>query len=128
MYLDTDIILALVKKEDWLKKYVDFKKIKDPKTSVFTIIESELVLEREYSRDSSLLVLDKIKSSMKITLLPLTELLLKKSNELLGKYPSLNIFDSVHAAFSIIHKEKLLSTDTIFNEVEEVENIDPRNL
>lgn len=127
MYLDTDIILALVKEEDWLKEHVNLKKIKDPKTSVFTIIEAEIVLRREYPRELSLSVLDKVKS-LEIGLLPMTEKILEKSNNLSRKYPRLNVFDSVHASFSIIHKEKLISTDTIFNELEEVENIDPRDL
>ena len=51
MYLDTDIILALIKKDDWLRPYVDMKKIKNPTTSVLTVIECKLVISREYGRE-----------------------------------------------------------------------------
>ena len=61
MYLDTDIILAIVKPSDWLKDVVErkIKVLSDPKTSVFTLVEAEIVLNREASREVS--VLDKVK-------------------------------------------------------------------
>ena len=61
MYLDTDIILAIVKPSDWLKDVVErkIKVLSDMKTSVFTLVEAEIVLNREASREVS--VLDKVK-------------------------------------------------------------------
>jgi len=60
VYLDTDIILAIVKPSDWLKDVVE-RKISDPKTSVFTLVEAEIVLNREASRELAVSVLDKVK-------------------------------------------------------------------
>ncbi len=125
MYLDTDIILALIKKDDWLKKYIKLSFIEKPKTSVLTIIESRIVLEREYSKEESLRVLARI-NELKIQIIPLGEKTIAKSIELTKKYPKLGIFDSIHAACSIIVKDKIISTDSIYSEINEVNHIDPR--
>ena len=127
MYLDTDIILALIKDSDWLKPHVDIKKIKNPETSVFTIIEAEIVLLREYGREHVFPVLENVKKH-KIKIIPFDEVVLVKSIEMLKKYSRLNIFDSVHAAYSIVKRDKIISTDTIFDEIEEIEKIDPRDM
>jgi len=90
MHLDTDILLALIKKEDWLKPHIDLKKVNKPKTSVFAVIEAEIILLREYSRE--------------------------------------NVFDSVHAAYSALKEEEIISTDNVFDDIKEIEKIDPRTL
>lgn len=125
MYLDTDIILAIIKKEDWLKKYVSFKKIKSPKTSVLNVLEARLVLVREYSRKDAIDAFKKIKEK-RIQILEIDEKIIKKSQELMEKYSSLNMFDAVHAASAIINNEVLLSTDSVFDLIQEVNKADPR--
>ena len=128
MYLDTDIILAIVKPSDWLKDAVEkkLKVLSDLKTSVFTLVEAEIVLNREASRELALSVLDKVKEQ-NIRPLALTEEMLTKSVELLRKYPKLNIFDSIHIACAICEGEPILSTDSLFDEIEEIEKVDPRD-
>lgn len=126
MYLDTDIILALVKETDWLKPYVDLKLVKAPRTSTFTIVEAELVMEREYGRPFVYSVLDTVKSN-KIDIIPLTQKVVEKSRDLLKANPNLNIFDSVHAAFAIIENETILSTDNIFKKILPMKCADPRD-
>jgi predicted nucleic acid-binding protein len=125
MYLDTDIILALIKKDDWLKKYINFLKIDSPKTSSISIIEARLVLLRESSRIDAISVYSKIKK-LNIEIIPIDEKTIQKSQELLEKYSSLGIFDSIHAASSIVNNEFLLSSDNIFNEIREIKHINPR--
>lgn len=125
MYLDTDIILALIKKEDWLKKYVSGLDLKEAKTSTFTIIEARIVLEREYSREEANSALKKIKD-FKIEIVSVDEKTLLKSQELIEKYHTLGIFDSIHVASAIVNKEKLVSTDNIFSEISEIIQINPR--
>jgi predicted nucleic acid-binding protein len=127
MYLDTDIILALIKDEDWLKPHINLKRIKNPTTSVFAIIEAEIVLLREYGKEHVFPILNNIKSK-KVKIISLDEKILKKALEMLKKYERLNIFDSVHAAYSIIKNDKIISTDNIFDEIEEIERIDPRSI
>lgn len=125
MYLDTDIILALAKKEDWLKRYVDLASLQPALTSVITIIEARLVLEREYSRKEALAVLSTI-SKKNITILPVDEKIIQKSQELLEQYHQLNHFDSLHAAFALVHNETLVSTDHIFKEIAGLKTKNPR--
>ena len=127
MYLDTDIALALAKEEDWLKEHVVKLNLEHAKTSVLTIIEARLVLNREYSREKALQVLDKIKK-LKIGLISLDEEIIAKSQELIEKYNKIGIFDSIHAATAIVNSEELISTDSIFGEIDEVNNKDPRSL
>ena len=127
MYLDTDIILALIKKDDWLRPFVELKRISEPKTSALAILEATLVTEREYGRKDSSQIFDSIKK-LGIDINDLTEETMEKSSTLLKKYPDINIFDSVHAAFSIILHEKILSTDNIFDKLEEIKRVDPREL
>ena len=125
MYLDTDIVLALIKDKDWLKKYIKINKIKNPKTSVLTLIEAELVLAREFGR-KDVFRINQIKN-YKIKILSLDEKIFNLSNKLLKQY-NINIFDSLHAAFCLINKEKILSTDHIFDVIENLERIDPREI
>lgn len=127
MYLDTDIILALIKKEDWLKSHVNLSKLQPARTSVFTLIEARIILEREYSRKEALRVLPVV-SKLGITLVPFEEAVLRKSLELSEKYPQLNTFDSVQVAFAMVHDEILISTDTLFPKIEGLKVKDPRDL
>jgi predicted nucleic acid-binding protein len=126
VYLDTDVILAVIKRDDWLKRYVNLKRIHHPKTSVLTIVEAELVLIREVSREAAISCLKEVKEKG-ITLLPIGQEILKISSDFLEKYPRLNLFDSIHAAFSFKLKEEILSTDSIFDGVSEIKKRDPRN-
>ena len=126
MYLDTDIILALIKEEDWLKKYVHFSQLQCPQTSVFTIVEARIVLLREYSRKEALSVLPQIKK-LNVQLLPLEQQIIEKSQELLATYPQLNIFDAVHAASAMIHNEIIVSTDSVYQKIVGLKRKDPRD-
>ncbi len=129
MYLDTDIVLALIKKKDWLKQTIKIEKIKKPKTSALVIIEAELILSREYGREYVFSVLGKTKKIIPgIRILPLEEKIIEKSIELMKNYQNLNIFDSMHAAFSILKNETIISTDDVFRKIKEVKCIDPREL
>jgi len=73
VYLDTDIILAIVKPTDWLKEIVERKlmQIRNLRTSVFTLVEAEIVLNREESRELAISVLERVKER-NIQLLPLS--------------------------------------------------------
>ena len=127
MYLDTDILLALIKQKDWLKPYIKMSKIKNPKTSTLAVIEAEIILLREYDRKDIFDVMKKLEN-LKIEVLETDKKVMGSSIDLMKKYPRLNVFDSVHAAFSIVHKESILSTDLIFDTIEGLRKIDPRDL
>ncbi len=127
MYLDTDCVLALIKESDWLKVLVGsrLKEERDLCTSVITVIECKLVISREEKRDHMHDTGSAIKNE-KIGLLPLDERIILLSNDLLKKYEFLGIFDSIHAATSIVHDQTLLSTDHIFPLLDELVSEDPR--
>lgn len=125
MYLDTDVILALIKEKDWLKNYIKISKIKNRKTSVLALIEAELVLAREFGR-KEIFKINQIKN-YKIKILDLNEKIFNLSNKLLKQY-NINIFDSLHAAICLENKEKILSTDHIFDVIENLERVDPRRI
>ncbi|MEK6830488.1 MAG: hypothetical protein AABX77_00475, partial [Nanoarchaeota archaeon] len=67
--LDIDIILALVKEEDWLKEYINIYNFINPKTSSLTIIEARIVLQRKYSRKMAIKLLKEI-NKLKIKIIP----------------------------------------------------------
>jgi len=127
VYLDTDVILSQLKERDWLKESVE-KKLGEVneklKTSAITIVECQIVLLREDSRSSATDVLDRIRE-LRVEVLPLTEEVLQLSKELLEKYPKLNIFDSLHLAHVLHEGEKIMSTDSLFDEIEGVARVDP---
>lgn len=60
MYLDTDVLLALIKSDDWLKSRINFKRISKPKTSIISALECQIVLEREEGRKFTVSVLQKL--------------------------------------------------------------------
>jgi predicted nucleic acid-binding protein len=51
VYLDTDVVLAVLKADDWLNSSVDIEAIDDPKTSVSTCIEVQYAMEDEWDRE-----------------------------------------------------------------------------
>ena len=128
VYLDTDCILALVKEEDWLKQDVmDFiRGKKNLNTSVITVLECRMVLLRKEEVDIALKVEEIIKE-YGINLYPLTENILKKSNELMLQYGFIQTFDAVHAATAIVYQQKMVSTDHIFPKVESLLVDNPRS-
>jgi len=127
MYLDTDVILGLVKGEDWLKKHIDISKLRPAKTSSITIIEARIVLEREYSREEAIELLEKVKS-LKVEIIAVDKEVIEKSQMLLKKYERLNNFDAIHAACAIVNNETLISTDTVYPRIEELDSKDPRKI
>ncbi len=76
-------------------------------------------LYREEKRDHMHDIESAIRN-MKIKFLPLDEKTTLLSNDLLKKYEFLGIFDSIHAATSIIHNQTLLSTDHIYPLLDEL--------
>lgn len=127
MYLDTDILLALLKTEDWLQSAVDEADFEKPKTSVVTAVEIQLVMFDTWTRSRLGLIYDEIKAEG-IEVLPLTPESLQAGAELLPEYSSLNVFDALHVGHARTLDEPLVSTDTLYPRIEEVEHADPQEL
>ena len=126
MYLDTDMVLALIKKDDWLKPFVNLKKINNPVISAAVLIELELVINREYGKDKVEGLIKEVKN-LKIKSEPISSDVIYKSAELMKKY-NMTTFDAIHASYCILNKEKILSSDTIFDSIKDIKRIDPREL
>ena len=127
MYLDLDVILAELKADDWLASDVDIESMAEPKTSVATGIELQYVMEDEWERARVVRAHQEI-SSMNIELVPLTSDALDTAADLRAQHDALNVFDGVHLGSAAVLDEPIVSTDTLFLEIPEVEHIDPRNL
>jgi hypothetical protein len=127
VYLDLDVILAELKADDWLASDVDLDVTEEPKTSVATGIELQYVMEDEWDRDSVVRAHQEI-ASKNIELVPLTSDALDAAADLRAQYTALNVFDGVHLGSAAVLDEPIISTDTLFPEIPEVEHLDPREL
>lgn len=127
MYLDLDVILAELKADGWLASDVDIDSIEEPKTSVATGIELQYVMEDEWDRDCVVRAHQEI-AGKNIELVPLTSDALDTAADLRAQYEALNVFDGVHLGSAVVLDEPIVSTDTLYPEIPEIEHIDPRNL
>jgi len=127
VYLDLDVILAELKVDDWLASDVDIESIEEPKTSVATGIELQYVMEDEWERDRVVRAHREI-ARKNIKLLPLTSEALDAAADLRAQYEALNVFDGVHLGSVAVLDEPIVSTDTLFPQIPEIEHVDPRDL
>jgi len=129
MYVEADILYSYLKPTDWLKEssVKILKKYKNLKTSVITITEIELVSKRDFGEQFSNSVLERVKDIKNIKLLDLDLNILKRAVEYRKKY-GLNIFDSIHAASAFKIKKEIISTDSIYDLIEEIKRKDPRQI
>ena len=127
VYLDLDVILAELKTDDWLSSVVDINAIDAPKTSVATGIELQYVMEDEWDRDRVVRAHDEI-LTCDIELVPPSADALDAAAELRAQYDALNVFDGVHLGSAQVLDEPIVSTDTLFPEIPEIEHVDPRAL
>lgn len=127
VYLDTDVILALLKVEDWLKSAVDLDAIDAPVTSTATAIEVQYVMQNVWSRERLASAHAAIVEEG-VDLVPLTAEDVGKGGELRKKYIQVGVFDSIHLGTAWTRDEAIVSTDTLFPSIEEVDSVDPRTL
>lgn len=127
VYLDLDVILAELKADDWLASDVDIESIEEPKTSVATGIELQYVMEDEWDRDRIVRAHREIRDN-NIELVPLTTDTLDAAADLRAQYKALNVFDGVHLGSATVLDEPIVSTDTLFPEISEIDHVDPRDI
>ncbi|AGB37734.1 hypothetical protein Natoc_1944 [Natronococcus occultus SP4] len=127
VYLDTDPVLAVLKDDDWLSSEVDLEAIDTPKTSVATAIEVQYVMEDSWNRDE-LSEAHRTIAAEGIELVPLSVEMMDAAGQLRRQYDSLNVFDAVHLGTARVLEEPIVSTDTLYPNIAEVDHIDPRDL
>ncbi|MDZ7850722.1 MAG: PIN domain-containing protein [Halodesulfurarchaeum sp.] len=127
MYLDTDTILARLKEDDWLSSDVDIDAIPEPITSVATAIEIQYVMESDWDRRDLATGYASIENEG-VVLVALTREDIEAAGTLREKYDRVGVFDSIHLGAAYARGEPIVSTDTLFPEISEVEHVDPREL
>lgn len=127
VYLDTDVILALLKAGDWLASAVDRTRLESPVTSAATAIEVQYVMEDEWDREQLSMVHSAVVDEG-IDLVPLDGDVLAAAGTLRVDYEALGIFDSIHLGTASVLEEPIISTDSLYPAITEVEHIDPRDL
>lgn len=128
MYVEADVLYSYLKPSDWLKQHAkiilnEHKLI----TSVITITEIELVAKRDFNNDFANRVLEELEKIKNLKFIPLGIEIAKKAIEYRKKF-NLNIFDALHAATAYQHDKKIISTDKMYNLIDELKRIDPRIL
>lgn len=119
MYLDVDVLLALIKEKDFNKIYANkINSIKEEKyTSVMSLVELEIVIKREISNILSMeidMLILKIIPDLKIV--DCNKKIFEDSLKLRIKY-GMGIFDSIHAATSLNFDKRIASTDNVYSKI-----------
>lgn len=127
MYLDTDVVLAVLKVDDWLSSSVDVESMDEPKTSVATCIEVQYAMQDEWDRERLTRVREPLQHEG-IELVPLRAEHVSAGDALRRRYDRLNLFDAVHLGTADVLDETLVSTDTRYPSIEEISTVDPREL
>jgi len=118
LYVDTDVIYAILKKEDLHKDYAErILEKENLYTSVLTLVELQIVAKREISGEVSRNI-SKIMSleTPNIAIRPLMEKTVARAEKLRRDY-GLGIFDSIHAASALESDKKIASTDRIYDRI-----------
>lgn len=84
-------------------------------------------MEDEWSRDRVVHAHQEI-TDLGVETIPLGADTLDAAAELRSRYDSLNVFDGVHLGTAQTLGEPIVSTDTLYPEIPEVESHDPRDL
>ncbi|WP_459877664.1 PIN domain-containing protein [Halorubrum gandharaense] len=116
-----------MKADDWLASEVDLEAMDAPKTSVATGIELQYVMEGAWPRDRVVNSHHEI-ADLGIEMVPLGIDALDAAAELRSQYDSLNVFDGVHLGTAQTLGDPIVSTDTLYPQISEVESLDPRNI
>ena len=125
MYIDTDIVYALIKFED-VHKETAKRILETPEkkySSIVTIIELELVLKKEMGDGISkdvLKILDDLPH--KIAIKEVDEKTISLSIDIRKRY-NLGIFDSIHAACALLNDKRIGSTDGSYDRIKELTRI-----
>jgi predicted nucleic acid-binding protein len=101
--------------------------VPEPKTATATAIELQYVMESEWER-SRLAAAHREIAAFGIELVPLTTAELDAAAEMRAEYEALNVFDGIHLGMASVLDEPIVSTDTLFPDIEDIEHVDPRTL
>lgn len=127
VYLDTDVVLAFLKVDDGLAPTIDRSTLETPVTSTATAIEVQYVMQDEWDRTALSTVHSAI-AEEGVDFAPLDEGTLEAAGTLRMEYESVGIFDSIHLGTALTLDEVIVSTDSLYPSITEIDHIDPRNI
>jgi len=127
MYLDTDVIVALLKADDWLQAAAEGAAFEALKTSLISGIDIHLVMFESWSRSQLADLLAAIEREG-VSVIPLTADAMSAGTDLLTVYSDMNVLDAAHLGHARTLDEPIVSTDTLYPKIEEVDHIDFREL
>lgn len=125
MYLDVDLIYALIKKGDrhfeLAKETVSRKE--EIYTSIVSFVELEILIKREISNELSMNLQGIVKEKIpRLKIRGLDLKIFELSLQLRRKF-GLGIFDSIHAATALTHDKRIASTDRIYERIKGLKKI-----
>ena len=136
LLIESDLIIAHLKKKDWLKPTADkiFEKIKKGELEIE--ISTEIFHELTYALlkitdfDTVITNLTYLYSLENVNFLPLNPPIYIMAIELMRRYNIQSVFDAIYAAQTLIQtKDKtILSTDHIYDKIEDIKRVDPREI
>ncbi len=130
--LDSDIILAYLKEDDWLQDYAEniFVKIiageLDVYMSTAAFVELAFVCKREKQIDLFSKIISTLYNLPHVSFIPLSEEILEKSTEFIQK--GIGVLDSIQAATAINFDKTIISSDHIFDKIKDLKRIKPEEL
>ncbi|MEW6295052.1 MAG: PIN domain-containing protein [Candidatus Diapherotrites archaeon] len=119
MYIDADLIYAIIKKRDRHEELAEKILSAEEKfyTSIVTMLELEIIVKRELSDELSMAILGLVKKKIpKLVIKEFDAKIMESSLNLRKKY-CLGIFDSIHAATALANDKRIASTDRIYNRI-----------
>ncbi len=127
-----DVLYACIKPEDWLKESARkiIAKINrqhlEAYTNLASVVELEIVSSRDFDREFSLDIIEKLRAIGELRLTPLTREILEAADRLRRTYNRLGIFDAIHAESASLGDQRIVSTDPIYDQIDGLKRLDPR--
>ena len=138
MLIESDLFIAYMKKEDWLKptaikifNAIKANTLQDIQASTDVIHELYYVFSDVAPIPTILGNAANLATLENITYIDPTREILFSALELMTSYDLKSIFDSIYAATSLtphVPDHTILSTDQAYDKISGIERIDPRNL
>ncbi len=129
-----DVLYAYIKPDDWLKESArkvvseNHKQHLKAYTNLASVIELEIVSSRDFDREFSLNVIEKLKAVDELRLTPMTREVLEAAEKFRRTYHRLGIFDAIHAGSASLEDQRIVSTDPIYDQIDNLERLDPREI
>lgn len=138
MLIESDLFIAYMKKEDWLKEIaekifrgIEERKIPDVQASSEVFHEIYYVFSDYVSLDTLLKNQARMATMENITYIDTTREIYLSALELMNTYKINSIFDAIYAATTFTEKvpdNTIVSTDNVYEKIKGIERIDPREI